>query len=37
MTRFSASLYVGEHEGKPYALPSVIEEGTPLIEVYDHS
>ena len=30
---FSATLYVGEHEGKLYALPSMIEEGTQLIGV----
>ncbi|XP_028413121.1 serine/threonine-protein kinase/endoribonuclease IRE1-like [Dendronephthya gigantea] len=29
---FDATLYIGEHEGRLYALPSVIEEGTQLIE-----
>ena len=27
------TLYIGEHAGGLYALPSLIEEGSPLVEV----
>ena len=33
--QFSArpTLYIGEHAGGLYALPSLVEEGSPLVEV----
>jgi len=30
---FRPTLYIGEHAGGLYALPSLVEEGSPLVEV----
>jgi len=33
LIHFRPTLYIGEHAGGLYALPSLVEEGSPLVEV----